>query len=41
MSFDAIVSDAAARNHTFLEILRAAMKQHSDGIHKKKNEEQS
>lgn len=32
MSFDAIVSDAAARNHTFLEILRTAMKQHSDGL---------
>lgn len=30
MSFDAIVSDAGARNHTFLEILRSAMKQHSD-----------
>lgn len=29
MSFDAIVSDAAARNHTFLEILRSAMKKHS------------
>lgn len=29
MSFDAIVSDAAARNHTFLEILRTAMKRHS------------
>jgi len=37
MSFDAIVSDAAGRNHTFLEILRSAMKQHSDGILKKKN----
>lgn len=35
MSFDAIVSDAGARNHTFLEILRAAMKQHSEGIVKK------
>lgn len=41
MSFDAIVSDAAARNHTFLEILRAAMKQHSDGLIKKKKQEQS
>lgn len=41
MSFDAIVSDAAARNHTFLEILRAAMKQHSEGLIKKKNQEQS
>lgn len=41
MSFDAIVSDAAARNHTFLEILRSAMKQHSDGILKKKNGDQS
>jgi hypothetical protein len=30
MSFDAIVSDAEARNHTFLEILRSAMKQHSE-----------
>jgi hypothetical protein len=29
MSFDAIVSDAAARNHTFLEILRSATKNHS------------
>jgi len=37
MSFDAIVSDAAARNHTFLEILRSAMKQHSDGILKNKS----
>lgn len=37
MSFDAIVSDAAARNHTFLEILRAAMKQHSNGLLEKKN----
>ncbi|MGM3388704.1 ATP-binding protein [Stutzerimonas stutzeri] len=36
MSFDAIVSDAAARNHTFLEILRSAMKQNSDGILGKK-----
>ena len=35
MSFDAIVSDAAGRNHTFLEILRAAMRHHSDGILKK------
>ncbi|MEN7430397.1 ATP-binding protein [Chromobacterium sp. TRC.1.1.SA] len=32
MSFDAIVSDAAARNHTFLEILRSAMKQNSEGF---------
>lgn len=32
MSFDAIVSDAAARNHTFLEILRSAMKRHSKSI---------
>lgn len=37
MSFDAIVSDAAARNHTFLEILRTAMKQHSDGLLEKKS----
>lgn len=37
MSFDAIVSDAAARNHTFLEILRSAMRQHSDVLMKKKN----
>ena len=29
MSFDAIVSDAQSRNHTFLEILRSAMKQQS------------
>lgn len=35
MSFDAIVSDAAARNHTFLEILRSAMQQHSEGLAKK------
>lgn len=41
MSFDAIVSDAAARNHTFLEILRAAMKQNSDGFIKKKSQEKS
>jgi len=41
MSFNAIVSDAAARNHTFLEILRSAMRQHSDGIMKKKNSELS
>lgn len=40
MSFDAIVSDAAARNHTFLEILRAAMKQHSEDLVKKKNQDQ-
>lgn len=32
MSFDAIVSDAEARNHTFLQILRAVMKQHSDAL---------
>lgn len=32
MSFDAIVSDAEARNHTFLEILRSAMKQHSERL---------
>jgi hypothetical protein len=32
MSFDALVSDAAARNHTFLEILRAAMKRHSETV---------
>lgn len=38
MSFDAIVSDAGARNHTFLEILRAAMKQHSEGFINKKNQ---
>lgn len=37
MSFDAIVSDAAARNHTFLEILRTAMKRHSDGLLEKKS----
>lgn len=41
MSFDAIVSDAAARNHTFLEILRTAMKQHSDGLINNKVQEQS
>lgn len=35
MSFDAIVSDAAARNHTFLELLRSAMKQHSEGLKNK------
>ncbi|MDY7538995.1 ATP-binding protein [Undibacterium sp. 5I1] len=29
MSFDAIVSDAQSRNHTFLEILRSGMKQQS------------
>lgn len=28
LSFDAIVSDAEARNHTFLEILRSSIKQH-------------
>ena len=28
LSFDAIVSDAASRNHTFLEILRNAIKRH-------------
>jgi hypothetical protein len=28
MSFDAIVADAECRNNTFLEILRAEMKQH-------------
>ncbi|GAC1610936.1 MAG: hypothetical protein NVS3B3_20940 [Aquirhabdus sp.] len=32
MSFDAIVSDAQSRNHTFLEILRSAMKQQSARI---------
>lgn len=32
MSFDAVVSDAASRNHAFLEILRAAMKQSSERI---------
>ncbi|MET3624234.1 ATP-binding protein [Burkholderia ambifaria] len=32
MSFDAIVSDAQSRNHTFLEILRAAMKRHSEQL---------
>lgn len=32
MSFDAIVSDAASRNHTFLEILRSAMKHHSEQL---------
>lgn len=32
MSFDAIVSDAAARNHTFLEILRSTIKRSSDGF---------
>ncbi|POM20656.1 hypothetical protein CSX04_02072 [Burkholderia cepacia] len=36
MSFDAIVSDAQSRNHTFLEILRAAMKQHSEQLAKAK-----
>lgn len=40
MSFDAIVSDAAARNHTFLEILRTTMKQHSDGLIAKKGKDQ-
>jgi hypothetical protein len=34
MSFDAIVSDAQSRNHTFLEILRSAMKQQSTNISK-------
>jgi len=37
MSFDAIVSDAAARNHTFLEILRSTMKQHSDVLFETQN----
>lgn len=40
MSFDAIVSDAESRNHTFLEILRAAMKHHSwrlSGVNKEGN----
>ena len=32
LSFDAIVSDAKSRNHTFLEILRSAMKRHSQPI---------
>lgn len=32
MSFDAIVSDAESRNHTFLEILRSAMKHHSEKL---------
>jgi len=30
VSFDAIVSDAASRNHTFLEILRAGMKKYAN-----------
>lgn len=30
MSFDAIVADAHARNHTFLEILRSGMKKHAE-----------
>lgn len=29
MSFDAVVEDASARNHTFLEILRSTMKQYA------------
>ncbi len=29
VSYDAIVADAAARNHTFLEILRSSMKKHA------------
>ncbi len=41
MSFNAIVSDAAARNHAFLEILRTAMKQHSEELIKKKKQGQS
>ncbi|WP_176315889.1 ATP-binding protein [Burkholderia vietnamiensis] len=41
MSFDAIVSDAAARNHTFLEILRSAMKQNSESLLKRKNGRES
>lgn len=36
MSFDAIVSDAESRNHTFLQILRSAMKQHSERLNAKK-----
>lgn len=32
MSFDAIVSDAEARNHTFLAILRSAMKRNSERL---------
>lgn len=32
MSFDAIVSDAKSRNHTFLEILRSTMKKHAENI---------
>ncbi|WP_317202073.1 hypothetical protein [Janthinobacterium sp.] len=32
MSFDAIVSDTQSRNHTFLEILRSAMKQESNRL---------
>lgn len=32
MSFDAIVSDAEARNHTFLAILRSAMKRNSEKL---------
>ncbi len=39
MSFDAIVSDAEARNHTFLEILRSAMKQHSEKFANAKNKD--
>jgi len=30
VSFDAIVADAECRNHTFLEILRAGMKQYAE-----------
>lgn len=30
VSFDAVVSDAASRNHAFLEILRAGMKKYAD-----------
>lgn len=39
MSFDAIVSDAAARNYTFLEILRSTMKQHSEKLAETKSKD--
>lgn len=39
LSFDAIVSDAAARNYTFLEILRSTMKQHSEKLAETKSKD--
>jgi len=36
LSYDAVINDAAARNHTFLEILRSAFKKHEsreDSVH--------